>query len=367
MEPESKRLRSNPQGKNSIGKVRNKIFKGNQHTKAPETQQVLNAQLRSVTEAKIYSNSASRSKLQTPTINFEASSTQNRIVDFSLLLPFLEKNLLCKCGGKINFEESFVGGLGFCLSIKCDLCNNSPTTPSCKKVGPNKNVYENNRRIVLATRLLGLGLAGIQTLCGYSDLSKALEQKTYDSIVSTLKNASKNVAEESMKQAVEEEIHLSKGPELTVSGDGTWRTPGFTSQQGAAILIGHKTGKVLDVITKNTFCKACLVWQKKNSAEYIEWWEEHQEICTVNHVGSSGSMEVNGIVEMFQRSEDKFKVNDKNYIGDGDAKVYAKICAKKPYGEDYIVERRYKSCWQKNGYSTTQQQKTSGKNITHRS
>ncbi|KAL7292655.1 hypothetical protein TKK_0013781 [Trichogramma kaykai] len=342
MEPKRKRLRSNPEIENSTGRSRKLCFKGNQHTEALETPRLENAKKRSAAEAKSLFQSASASKLQTSSETHEPGLSQYRLIDISLFLPFLTENISCKCGGKVSFEESQGGGLGFALSVNCEKCLKSSKVSSCKKVGPKKNVYEVNRRMILAMRTLGHGLTGIQTLCGLLDLSRAMEQSTYDSVVSTMRSAAESVAEESMSRAVEEEVQLTKSNDLTVSGDGTWRTPGFSSLQGAAMLIGNGSGKVLDVITKNTYCKSCQTWEKKDkeSYEYQEWFEEHINECTVNHVGSSGLMEVNGIVEMFQRAEEKLKVRYKNYIGDGDCKVYKKISQIKPFGKNCIVEKK---------------------------
>ncbi|CAB0043223.1 unnamed protein product [Trichogramma brassicae] len=65
-----------------------------------------------------------------------------------------------------------------------------------------------------------------------------------------LGRATKKVADESMRSAVEKEIQLTKHRELTVSGDGTWRTPGFHSHQGAAT-VKHRGGKSARCNTKS--------------------------------------------------------------------------------------------------------------------
>ncbi|KAL7291711.1 hypothetical protein TKK_0014500 [Trichogramma kaykai] len=96
-------------------------------------------------------------------------------------------------------------------------------------------------------RNLGWGLAEIETLCGLLDLSKAMEQKTYDSIVNTMQNASERVAEKSMHQAATEEIQLSKRHELTASssrlgvvgGGGA----GTTQKEDSGYVISLRSGK----------------------------------------------------------------------------------------------------------------------------
>lgn len=108
-------------------------------------------------------------------------------------------------------------------------------------------------------------------------------------------------------------------------------------------LIGYYSGKVLDVLVKCSYCKLCESWKKKlNTAEYEEWKEEHiaTNQCSANHTGASGNMEVSSIVEMFQRSIKKYGLRYVNYIGDGDSKTYSGILKAKPYGEDFVVNKK---------------------------
>ena len=49
----------------------------------------------------------------------------------------------------------------------------------------------------------------------------------------------------------------------------------------------------------------------------LEWYEAHVEECTANHEGSSGKMEVDDVIEMFQRSVQWLGVKYKKYIGNG--------------------------------------------------
>ncbi|KAL7296829.1 hypothetical protein TKK_0010226 [Trichogramma kaykai] len=346
MEPACKLRRGNPGRKGSIGRKRNLVFKGNRYTPAPQNKKNIDAKARSSFEAAQLVKSASKSKLSSNQFHCEVSPAQYRLVDLSLLLPFLQKNLFCQCGTKFVFDETSIRGFGFELKFECTnkKCQFSSSVLSSKLVGPKKNIYEVNRRSVLASRTAGLGLTGLQTICGMMDLPQPVTQLTYQIINENLEIAAKKVATKSMQQAVAEESQRTpkNDPGLSVSGDGTWRTPGFTSLQGAASLIGHHTGKVIDIITKNKFCQACRRWENKNkdSAEYLEWFEVHKEKCKVNHTGSSGLMEVDGIVEMFKRATTVNKVMYKNYIGDGDCKVYAKIKQVKPFGESFIVEKK---------------------------
>jgi len=147
-----------------------------------------------------------------------------------------------------------------------------------------------------------------------------------------------------MKTAVQEEKEKSndKGETrgVTVSGDGSWRKRGFSSLYGFVSLIGWYTGKVVDVIVKSKYCKACESWEKKSDTnEYQEWAQTHQETCQANHEGSAGKMEVDAVIEMFQRSTSLHDVHYANYVGDGDFKTFKGILDSNPY-ENCIVQKK---------------------------
>ncbi|CAB3247404.1 unnamed protein product [Arctia plantaginis] len=59
-----------------------------------------------------------------------------------------------------------------------------------------------------------------------------------------------------------------------------------------------------------------------------------------NHIGPSGNMEVDAIIQMFQRSLEYFEVMFKNYIGDSDSKSYSGVVNTKPYGEDFTINKK---------------------------
>ncbi|CAD6218328.1 GSCOCG00012915001-RA-CDS, partial [Cotesia congregata] len=110
--------------------------------------------------------------------------------------------------------------------------------------------------------------------------------------------------------------------DLTVSGDGTWQKRGYTSAFGVSSIIGYFTGKILDINIKSAYCKLCEYWKKKRSTvEFEEWYESHEDECSANHKGSSGKMEVDAMIEMFQQSETKHGVRYANYIGDASGEL----------------------------------------------
>lgn len=287
---------------------------------------------------------ASTSAKKVQEINVQTDDVQYRIIDINILFPSLERALCCaRCNGRVSLSEQCIGGLGFQINIECLQCQRELKVDSSQKIGTMSNAYEINRRSVLMIRSLGHGHSGLETLCGLMDTLPPITQSHFDTINSQLCQVSKSVADVSMREAVKKELDLSEGEEgLTVSGDGSWRKRGFSSLQGVSTIIGNRTKKVLDISVKNKYCQTCN--SKKNSdkesEEYREWLEAHKPHCTANHEGSSGKMEVDGILEMFKRSEDKYKLKYKNYIGDGDCKVYSSVCAAKPYGEKYPVIKK---------------------------
>ena len=63
----------------------------------------------------------------------------------------------------------------------------------------------------------------------------------------------KSVAEEQ-----KENVKHGRCPtNLKISGDRSWKKRGFTSLYGVTTLIGHYSGKVIDLIVKEGYCQAC--------------------------------------------------------------------------------------------------------------
>lgn len=90
-------------------------------------------------------------------------------------------------------------------------------------------------------------------------------------------------------------------------------------------------------IAKNVF------WEKNlNSAKFEEWFQEHlsQNECTANHKGSSGKMEVDSMIAMFERSIEKYRARYINFIADGDSKTYGGIIKAAPYGQDVVINKK---------------------------
>ncbi|GFX17506.1 uncharacterized protein TNCV_3411061 [Trichonephila clavipes] len=89
------------------------------------------------------------------------------------------------------------------------------------------------------------------------------------------------VATVSMQIATKEARGVSGHSDSPDSVDGTWQKRGHTSLNDAVIATSVNTGKVLDASILSRFCEC------PNKM--------HNENCTANLFGKSGSMEVSGV------------------------------------------------------------------------
>lgn len=240
----------------------------------------------------------------------------------------------------INFRKAGERGLGFQLHVTC-LCSETILN-SCRLI--NKS-FEINRKIVFVMRLVGVGLNGINLFCSLMDICSGLSTNAYYGALNNISIALKAVYDRVVDLAAKEEKQKNVevgNPELQliVSGDGTWAKRGFSSLYGVITLIGKYSNKVLDLIIKSSYCKACNDWKNKtNTPEYEIWHNKHENECTANHEGSAGKMEVDGVINMFQRSEIMHGVKYANYIGDGDSKTFKSLLDAQPYGADFVINK----------------------------
>jgi len=191
-----------------------------------------------------------------------------RIINFLAVFSAILQAIICKkCNSDVTFTESGKRGLGFKIIISCNNCNNIviSSSPFIEKG------YDINRRIFLAMRLLGVGLNGIIKFCAFMDLPRPIFQSFYDQVVKKITTGAEAICQLSLKSAVQEEKEQSdaKGETngITVSGDGSWRKRGFSSLYGFVSLIEWYTGKVVDILVKSKYCKACEFWKRKGDTK----------------------------------------------------------------------------------------------------
>lgn len=257
------------------------------------------------------------------------------IMDKNLLFEFLKQNVSCKkCLEPVDLSYKNTWDLYSTISLTCDTCQSKHLLKNSRLIGKKKNVPELNRRIVYAMRCIGKGLEPLKTFCGIMDMDTPVYQSAYDKICKHINRASRDAAVESMKRGASEEAIKSNSCDITVSGDGTWKTRGYTSQIGVCTVIGAETGKVIDVEVLSSSCKTCDLWKDKHSGNALEEWKaKHSPNCLKNHAGSSCKMEVDGMIKIFHRSQTERGVKYINYIGDGDTKTFSSVVDSKPYGD----------------------------------
>lgn len=263
-----------------------------------------------------------------------------RIINFVHVFSAISALVKCKnCEKDMEFNAKGEQGLGFKINATCD-CN-SVEINSCPKVS--NRSFEINRRLVFVMRLLGVGLQGINLFCGMMDFGQGMNSTTYYACLQNAWSASKATCDVILGRAAKEETtkNAEAGNEpshLTVSGDGTWSKRGFSSLFGAITLIGKYSNKILDLVVNSKCCQACYQRNDKGSTdEYQSWYENHKEQCASNHDGSK--KEVDGIIEMFRRSDEIHKVKYATYVGDDDTETFKSLLETHPYGEELIVKK----------------------------
>lgn len=296
------------------------------------------------TDTTFASTSAAKIARKSPEFEVKIDQTFSYVfIEFFLVFGALQQILKCKkCDSDIKFYKKSIRGLGFKICVEC-LCSDPAEINSCPLIN---NAYEINRRFCFVMRMLGIGIHGIRNFTALMDLCSTFNSTTYYGVLKTVQIVAKTIYEAVIRKAGTEEKEKNLEAEnradiLTVSGDGSWSKRGFTSRMGIVSVIGKYTNKVLDVAVKSSFCKACLFWKgREKTVEYEAWYATHESKCNVNHEGSAAKMEVDGIIEIFKRSEEVHRAKYGFYIGDGDTKTFKMLLEAKPYGDNLTVKKK---------------------------
>ena len=79
--------------------------------------------------------------------------------------------------------------------------------------------------------------------------------------------------------------------------------------------------------------------------------KRHTIKCTANHFGNSGSMEVSGALNIFERFLTPYGLRYTQLLGDGDSRAYKEHVSFNPYGVN-IEKLVYRSRGKKDGNTT---------------
>ena len=134
--------------------------------------------------------------------------------------------------------------------------------------------------------------------------------KNYGTLANKIASLAKDVAEETMRDAVIE-IHnnisntsnSASVVDTSVSCDGTWHHSGFSRNNGVFTTISLDDGTIFYVDPMSKFYKGYIVkndLKQKDPSTYAQWRNSH--ICNFNYVGTAGGMETEGARRVFQRS-----------------------------------------------------------------
>ncbi|KAJ4433977.1 hypothetical protein ANN_16296 [Periplaneta americana] len=102
-------------------------------------------------------------------------------------------------------------------------------------------------------------------------------------------------SKKSMTNAIEEAVALNENSrDITAAFYGSWQKRGHTSLNGVITATSLDNGKVIDVECLTKFCHNCKS-------------DQPGHVCMKNYDGFSGGMESDGVVKIFQRSENLYQ------------------------------------------------------------
>ena len=219
----------------------------------------------------------------------------------------------------------------------------SPAIPSKLSGLRGKKPFSINTRTVVAFGEIWQGFESLEKFGTLMNMPGSLS-KSCNSINKKLDSAYTESAIESMQNAAQEVQNINnpnaKENDIVDSDiciDGSWQKRGHNSLNGVVTGISRENKKVLDVQIFSKFCHSCSKWEsQKGTPEYEHWKMSHT--CSKNHIGSAGSMESKGAINIFTNSLQKYNLRYAHYIGDGDTESYKRVTDTKPYG-DFIPQK----------------------------
>lgn len=282
-------------------------------------------------------HSTSKVKLDTSNAEygqFESESFQYDIVNLSLLDQIISEIAVCKdCSGPLKLCTKNRVGLSCSIVLKCmnavckkEVVEKNSARSKITIEGKKYKVRDVNVRFVYAMRSIGIGQQTAQIFAGVMNLPQPSKFAKYNNL---LQLVAKMACTESMKDAVEIAVRENDGNrDIACAFDGTWQRRGFSSLNGVLTATSITTGLVIDVEIMSKYCTCKGRFQN-----------EHSDRCIANYSGTSGGMEVEGVRNLFARSQEMYDIRYKYYLGDGDCKGFDTVCENKPYGPDFKVEK----------------------------
>ncbi|CAG2204023.1 unnamed protein product [Mytilus edulis] len=250
--------------------------------------------------------------------------------------------------------EILPGQRGFCSRLHwiCENCHHTCEFYSDSNTGYGSGHSKDiNRLSVLAMRTVGKSRSALFKFCSIMDLPAPINYKPYTNHTEALKEVAEKTCRDTMLESAEELKKIKcdssewdgEGPcKCAVSVDGSWAHVGYSARNGFVSVITIDTGKVLDYVTLSNECKGCKKWEregKTNTREFLAWFVEHDKVCTLNHEGSAKTMEAQGAVMLFRRSEEFNGLQYTTFVGDGDSLAFGSVVDTHPYGPNIIIQK----------------------------
>lgn len=235
----------------------------------------------------------------------------------------VQKIAFCKKCSKGSIQLKVVKRVGLSATIEaaCSDCDHSEKCSNSKRRlynfnGESRYFDSMNLAFLNASRIAGIGKAAASQFCKFMNLpSPPHAWCAHQSILGFL---FKKRAELSMGQGLKDCHQLSiasGGSGLHVSGDGSWQKRGRTSLFGLVSLICMYTNRIVGVDVLSKYCQKCKGKGCPSDAN-----------CGINYQGSSGGMEVDGLVNAIRSIYDKYGYQVTKYLSDGDSRAYKKAC-----------------------------------------
>ena len=288
--------------------------------------------------------------------DLEFTKYSRTIMHLGPLAESVKNASVCKnCNvGDLKLTTALEKQRGLCCELAwvCNNCENKVTFYSDTNTGQGtKNFRDVNALSVLAMRTIGKSRNALLKFCAMMDLPDPVSSNPYTDHTKDWAEKAAGVCEEMMNEAASElkRLKIQNGEwdgegtcECAVTVDGSWAHTGYSSRHGFVSVISVDTGKVLDYVTLSNECRLCKKWERSKqttSRNFLEWFVTHEEKCTLNHQGSAKSMEAEGAVLLFARSEMLRGLRYTTYVGDGDSAAYGSVVDARPYGPDIVIKK----------------------------
>ncbi|GFW07358.1 uncharacterized protein TNCV_865301 [Trichonephila clavipes] len=229
----------------------------------------------------------------------------------------VDKNALCDifkytfCGScnqstlKLEFGHKY--GFSHQLKLVCKTCSEQKmecfTSPRLEKKSNTSAPFDVNARAVQAFIAIRGGHASVEKFCMFLNMP-LMSSKTFNEIKCYI-NSTYSLASQTVLNYVHNSVQNAYSKldqndsntitDIAVSFDGTGWTRGHTSQIGIGCVVDTLTRYVIDYEIMSKYCPTCISAKNElgeTTAEYDVWYSGHKNSCQINHVGTSGAMEM---------------------------------------------------------------------------